>query len=36
MEYFKDAKVKMLVNRTGRARGDRGVCVEHMRGSRTG
>lgn len=36
MEYFKNAKVKMLVNRTGRARGDRGVCVEHIGESRTG
>lgn len=33
MEYFKDAKVKMLANRTG---GARGVCVEHMGESRTG
>lgn len=33
MEYFKDAKVKILVNRMGRARG---VCVEHMGESRTG
>lgn len=33
MEYFKNAKVKILVNRTGRARG---VRVEHMGESRTG
>lgn len=33
MEYFKDAKVKMLANRMG---GARGVCVEHMGESSTG